>query len=444
MQILSSIRYSLKLLGAFLLRFKGLILISAVIGVVGFLFSSFILPKIVSSHTSRIGITGRFAPDGLPNEILEDVSDGLTKISPERVVEPSLASHWETPDKGKTWVFYLKPGIKWQDGTAIKSTDFNYQFSDVEIEKPNNDTIVFKLKDPFSPFPSVLSRPVFKSGFLGTGEWKVGNISLAGTYVQSISLAKKGEETRIYKFFPTEERTKLAFMLGQVDMISEIIEPSPLDKWDTVEVKKEVKMNQIVTLFYNNDQGPFSGTESKSLRQALDYAINKEAFGGARAISPINPSSWVYNPQVKPYNYDKDRAKELLGDRSKEPLQIKLVASPSLLSVAESIAKDWEAVGVKAIIQVSSVIPTDFEVYLAILDVPKDPDQYAIWHSTQKDSTNISKFTNHRIDKLLEDGRVELNQEERRNIYLDFQRFLVEEVPAAFLYHPVTYTIIRK
>ena len=80
---------------------------------------------------------------------------------------------------------------------------------------------------------------------------------------------------------------------------------------------------------------------------------------------------------------------------------------------------------------------------MATVDIPKDPDQYSLWHSTQT-STNVSRLANPRIDKLLEDGRIELDQETRKKIYLDFQRFLVEEVPAVFLYHPEYYTIKRK
>ena len=76
------------------------------------------------------------------------------------------------------------------------------------------------------------------------------------------------------------------------------------------------------------------------------------------------------------------------------------------------------------------------------IDIPKDPDQYVLWHSTQP--TNISKYKNPRIDKLLEDGRVELNQETRKKIYLDFQRFLVEDSPAIFLYHPSFFTVLKK
>mgnify|MGYP001586999956 FL=1 len=182
------------------------------------------------------------------------------------------------------------------------------------------------------------------------------------------------------------------------------------------------------------------------MRQALSYAVDKSKFNSEKALSSISPNSWSYNPQVKPYDYDPAKAKKLIEDlpkESKQDLKIKLVTSPVLLSVAESIAKDWEALGIKVIVQVYSGIPSEYQAFLAIYDIPGDPDQYSLWHSTQAD-TNISRYKNPRIDKLLEDGRVELDLEVRKKIYLDFQRFLVEDSPAIFLYHPITYRVLRK
>ena len=132
-----------------------------------------------------------------------------------------------------------------------------------------------------------------------------------------------------------------------------------------------------------------------------------------------------------------------MADELKENLTVNIITTPALLSVAESIARDWAEVGVKGNVQVSSGVPAEYQALLAIFDIPEDPDQYSIWHSTQT-STNITHYQSPRIDKLLEDGRVELNIEERKKIYLDFQRFLVEDSPAAFLYHPTTYTVKRK
>ena len=178
-------------------------------------------------------------------------------------------------------------------------------------------------------------------------------------------------------------------------------------------------------------------------RGRRSVAISTMSWRGG--VRPISPLSWAYNPQVKEYGYDPTRFKEImdaLPKESKEGINIKLTTSPSLLSYAEEIARNWNEVGVPTNVQVTPVIPSEFQVFLTILDIPKDPDQYSLWHTDIP--SNISKFSNVRIDKFLEDGRSELNFDARRKIYLDFQRYLLEDLPAAFLYHPVYYTIERK
>ena len=85
---------------------------------------------------------------------------------------------------------------------------------------------------------------------------------------------------------------------------------------------------------------------------------------------------------------------------------------------------------------------TDFDVLLAMQEIPRDPDQYALWHSTQ--AGNITDFKNARIDKLLEDGRKTLDQEKRKQIYFDFQRYLLEDLPVIFLHFPTYYEIIKE
>ena len=73
--------------------------------------------------------------------------------------------------------------------------------------------------------------------------------------------------------------------------------------------------------------------------------------------------------------------------------------------------------------------------------LPNDPDQYALWHEDQANS--ITLLSDKRIDKLLEDGRQTINQDDRKQIYDDFQKYLSDRVPAVFLYFPYEYTISR-
>lgn len=388
----------------------------------------------ITSTTEKVGIVGRFSPSTLPSEILESVSGGLTKVDETGTAIPNIAKSWETSDGGKTWVFTLNNNLVWQDGKKITSNDINYEFSDAKIEKPDDNTIKFILDSNFSAFPIIVSKPIFKKGFLGTGNWEVKKVSLTENFIQKITIIDGKRNKKIYKFYPTEERLRLAFKLGEIDIIRNLQDPKPFDTWKTVNITKDVAVNNFVGIFLNTENSKFS---EKTVRQALDYAIDKTNFDGIRAIGPISPDSWAYNPQIKQYLKDVEKTKEA------KDIQIKLSTLPNLLTTAEKIAKDWSEVGIQTEIQVVSNIPSDFEAFLATVDIPKDPDQYSLWHSTQT-STNISKYKNARNDKLLEDGRTELDQDTRRKIYLDFQKFLVEDVPAIFLYHPTFYTITRK
>ena len=438
-----TIRYFIRLLAAFIVRFRAIILLGAFLGGIAFLALRILGPSLLTRSTERVGMVGRYRTENLPGSVLNLIGNGLTKIKEDGTVAPDLASSWESPDGGQTWVFKLKDNIFWQDGKRVTSTSINYQFSDAQIERPDEKTLVFKLESAFAPFPYVVSKPTFSKGLLGTGEWRVTKATVSAGFIQRLVLVDKDGNRKIIKFYPTEERAKLGFKLGEIDILESIFNPEPFNEWGVVEVEKEVGNSRYVAVFFNT-QDKLLG--EKSFRQALAYAIKKDGFDGPRAVSPISPNSWAFNPQVKPYHYDSARAKELiddLADELKENLTVSIVTTPALLSVAEAIAKDWAEVGVTGNVQVSSGVPTEYQTLLAIFDVGEDPDQYSIWHSTQT-STNISRYQTPRIDKLLEDGRVELNIEERKKIYLDFQRFLVEDSPAAFLYHPTNYTIKRK
>jgi len=439
-----SLRYSLKLIQAFISRFKALILIGILLGFCFFLALKFVLlPFFTAKENQRIGLVGKYRLDSLPGEVLSLISFGLTKVGPDGSFEPMLAKSWETPDKGKTWIFHIDDNFTWQDGSKIKSSDISYNFSDVEIEKPDEKTIIFKLKNPFSPFPGVVSKPIFKKGLLGLGDWKVKKVSLSGNYVEEIVLVNKNKNQKTYKFYPTEDRLKLAFKLGQVDILENIFDPSPFDKWGFLNIEKKVNTREIVTIFFNTTDKYLS---EKTIRQALYYAIDRNKLSLNKAISPIYPESWAYNPLVKPYDYDPEKAKNLiksLPEQSKEGMEIKLTTTPAMLAVAEEIVKMWQEMGIKAQVQALPIIPDDYQALLVIFESPVDPDQYSIWHATQT-AINYSKYKNPRIDALLEEGRSKLDLEERRKIYLDFQRFLLEDAPAAFLYHPDIYTISRK
>lgn len=428
-----SLRYIIRLIQAFLKRFKVIIFISIFVGILCFLVLNFLLPNF-SSENRKIGVVGRYTTDNIPDEITSKLSRGLTKVDISGNVNPAIAKSWESSDDGKTWTFYIDENAKWQDGKKIISNDINYEFSDARIERIDDTTIKFILDSNFAAFPIIVSKPLFKKGLIGTNEWKIKNISMVGGYLQKLTITNNKNDKITYKFFPSEERLRLAFKLGEIDIIEKIQDPSPFETWKVVNIEKEVGYNNFVAIFFNTEDEKLS---DKSVRQNLAYLIDKSSFIDERALGPISPNSWSYNPQVKQYSKDLEKAKDI------KDTKIILSTLPNLLKTAERVKKDWEEAGVICEVQIVTNVPENYQAFLATVDIPKDPDQYSLWHSTQT-ATNISRLKNPRIDKLLEDGRRELDKEIRKKIYLDFQRFLVEEVPAVFLYHPTFYTISRK
>ena len=79
-------------------------------------------------------------------------------------------------------------------------------------------------------------------------------------------------------------------------------------------------------------------------------------------------------------------------------------------------------------------------------EVGRDPDRYVLWHSTQKDppGLNISGFDQIRADRALEEGRNESDSDKRVVHYSEFQKTVVGQTPAIFLYHPFVHYYVSK
>lgn len=392
----------------------------------------------------KLAVIGSFSPQNLPVNIQKYLSLGLTSLDEKGHIMPSLADKWEIRDNGKTYLFYLKKNVFWHDKTPFTAKDVNYNLKDVKIEALGNDVLKISLKEPFSPLLSLLSRPLFKKGLVGLGPYKLKKLTLKqGTlesvFLDGVSQVDGQNLTPLeFKFFASENLALTAFKLGEVNILEKINEIAGFKSSKNIKINSFVYPNFNIMLFYNN-RLPFLGERTN--RQALTYAI--PTVSENQSFGPINPNSWAYYAKVKDYSFNFELAKELFIKNNSATSSPNLTIStfPSFLNLAQEIASSWGKLGLKVGIKVENALPAEFEVLIASQEIPSDPDQYHLWHSTQ--TTNITGLTNPRIDKLLEDGRKTLNQDERIKIYQDFQRYLLEEAPAAFLYHPKLYTVER-
>jgi len=392
--------------------------------------------------TTRLGRVGKYTIETFPVDIQLKISSGLVGVEGSGTILPKLAKSWEVQDAGKTYVFTLDNTLSWHDGSRLTPDDITYNFKDVEIGRGDN-TITYRLKEPFSPFFSAVARPILKKNKLGTGEFRMVKSVISSGVLQSLTLESETKRL-VYKFYPTETSSLTAYKLGEVDQLEGLSFISDSLSQDTTNILTESNnsTNQQSVLFFNNNDAVLT---SKSARQALSYAIQDKTFGKERSISPIDKSSWAYNSLVKTYDYDPEKAKSLFAQDIQDPASqtLELKTMLQYLDIAESIATSWrETLGVKVDVKVVSSITSDYQILLTDFTSPIDPDQYTIWHSTQ--ATNFTHFSNLKIDKLLEDGRRTSDQKLRKEIYRDFQRFLLEDCPAVFLFKSSTYSLSRK
>jgi peptide/nickel transport system substrate-binding protein len=409
-----------------------------------------VIALIPMKKTTYIGRVGSMTLTQLPLDIQELISKGITKLEPDGQVSLDIALNMEVSDDGREYYFTLPQDLYWSNGDPFTTQDIDLTLKDVEIIKADTYQLTFKLKEPFAPLPAVVSQPLLKkvttgrmikrSHIIGLNSFAITDIVLHKQFINSLTLDSP-QEKRIYQFYPTEDEALTAFKLGKVDAL-EMISNRLLDNWPHVKVQEVAHSNRYLGLFFNTTN---QFLQDKSIRQLLAYATPKDTLH-QRVISPISATSWVYNPQVKPYDYNPDTVTSSL-QKLKETnpnlaLDFTITTTPAYQKTAAYIATAWNSLGIQTNVKIVAFPDTnDYDILLIGQQIPPDPDQYALWHSTQ--STNITKYKNPLLDKKLEDGRKERDPQKRKLVYQDFQRFLVEDCPAVFLEQLVSYNISR-
>ncbi len=432
------------------------ILLSSLATLVGVIilvtFSPYIL-KIATTKTQTIGLYGEYSANNLPDEILEKISNGLLHIDDKGEILTVLAQSYEISNNGQEFRFKLKKDLTWSSGKPFTSRDINYIFKDVKIETPDNESIVFSLKRPLSIFPHFLTRPIVNKGLEGVaGMYTIDRTKYSQGKLTSLILSpnRSGFPILIYKFYDTESKLVEAYKLAEIDefVTSNQAIADEFVKWKNSIVEKSVDYERIMALFYNFNFQLLR--EEKDLRHAIAESVDKSAFDklGEIALGPIPPINWAYDSTVmKAYPFNPNVSSKIISKYQEEAsisAQIKLSTFYENLEVAESIKKSLASAGLPINIEVvSGDVKKDFQLFLAPMNIGRDPDQYFFWHSTQINS-NLTAYKNFRIDKLLEDGRTTFGISKRTAIYSDFQRILVEDMPAHFLYYPYLYTVKRR
>ena len=213
------------------------------------------------------------------------------------------------------------------------------------------------------------------------------------------------------------------------------------------------------------------------VRQALSMAVDKKKIikavllgEGLESTGPFTPTQWAYNPEVKPFLYSPQRAREILhecgwedkdGDgileKDGRKFEFTVITNQGNLErqrVLELIQEDLNKVGVRVKIKVVEwstfinefINKRSFEAVLLGWSLGPEPDIFDIFHSSRQreGQFNFVGYSNREVDRLIEEARGTLDRERRRSIYHRLQEIIYQEQPYMFLYVPFDFFALHK
>ena len=230
--------------------------------------------------------------------------------------------------------------------------------------------------------------------------------------------------------------------------------------------------NGYTYLGFNLKRAPFNDIR---VRQAINYAIDKNEIIkgvllglGEPISSPYKPGTRWNNPDISPYPFSTQKALKLLkkagyllnkqGQLAKDGkiLKFEIVTNQNKQRemTAVLIQRRLKEIGIDVKIRViewasfvNRFIKTgDFDAVVLGWSLSLDPDQFNIWHSSQQKpgQFNFLGYENKQVDRLLEQGRRELNFNKREKIYHNFSKLLLEDSPIVYLFAGYGLTAVNK
>ena len=424
--------------------------------------------------------------DTVSNKVMQMMFDTLTSMDENLNIEPGLAEKWERVDD-YSMIFHLRKGVKFHNGDtmtaedvkysldrAIASPQASYLFNPIkEVAIIDENTVKVTTKEPFGPLLKHLSTTngsiinkraaveagddVFKNP-VGTGqykfkEWLPGNKIVFEAFNDSYHGAPKIKEIT-FKTVPEVSNRMIYLETGEADISFDI---GLMDK-EAVKNHKNLELLEVESpsiLYIGFDQS-VPKFQNKKLRQAIAYAIDNNVFVDAifrgsavAADSVMAKASPAYNPNVKKYDQNIEKAKELLkeaGYPNGLDLQLWVMDDGPRVDMCVIIQDQLKAIGINIEIKVfefgayvSKTALPDKELYFLSWNSSGDGDAslYPLFHSSQHGASgNRSFYSNKEIDELLDKARTSVDQDERTEIYKKVQDILQEELPHYTLVYP--------
>ncbi|MDD5263993.1 MAG: ABC transporter substrate-binding protein [Candidatus Bipolaricaulis sp.] len=422
--------------------------------------------------------------------VLQSIYDGLTRLDAEGNLLPGLAESWEQLTPG-TMRFHLRQGVTFHNGDELTAEvvklnvdrmmspseprqAYSFKFTGCTVVDKYTVDITASPADPL--FANKISymgiaaatlcgypkSDQFAKTPIGTGPFKfvewVADQRIV--LVANDAYWRGAPEVRkiTYRVIPELSTQISELATGGVDIVMGI--PSEfVPQVQASGIVRVVPMMSTVNrvVVFRCDQ-PDSPLAKREVRQAINHAVNvdliiEQILGGYahREATVCHPTDFGFNPNVAPYSYDPNKAKELLAaagypngftvDFDYNPTSG--TSGPKLTDVAQTIVADLAQVGIKANLVAYDQAAMSSRVYKARNVSPVFDFGWKTWYNDPGDtfyglfhSQSIYAYTNNaEIDSLIIAGRAEMDRDKAREIYGKIQELLFVEAPALFLWY---------
>ncbi|HEX9205229.1 MAG TPA: ABC transporter substrate-binding protein [Candidatus Deferrimicrobiaceae bacterium] len=439
---------------------------------------------VIALPGTPVSLDPRVATDAYGEQILQMTHASLVRRDAAGNPVPDLAERWETPDP-RTYVFRLRPGLRFHDGRPLTSADVRYTFEWIldpsnrsphralyrhvtSVGTPDDRTVFFRLAEPFAPFLSTAVRGIVPAGSRsaayapppGAGPYRVDGVSPDGEAVLSAFDGYHGGIPAIrsvtVKFLPDSNVRFLELSAGSVNFALNGIDPDLLpaaEKTGRLAVEEGAGGNVTYLGFNLRDRA----LSDPRVRRAVAAAIDRQAI--VRAIwkgradlaeSILPPGSWAADPGIPPFRFDPALARRLLdesgypdpdGDGPLPRLRLTYKTSQNELRrrVAAAIQEQLRQVGIAVEVQslewgtfFSDVRKGNFQLYSLTWVGISDPDIFHhAFHSASvpPDGANRGGYSDPEVDRMTTAARREPSPSLRREMYRRVQGILARDLP---------------
>lgn len=424
-----------------------------------------------------------------------NIYEGLTGVDKNLAVVPLLAESWTVSDDGKTYTFKLEDGVTFHDGSTFDAEDVaasirRVQSADIasplasrvspitKINVVDPLTIELGLDAPFAPILSSLSgiaivpaeletnKEALQQTPVGTGPFKFAEWQPNGfiSLVKDEAYWEEGVpqiDGVKFNFVPEAATRQVGITSGQYHLLPGIDPATALQLQGQPDVTVQETRDIAYTLVgMNTSRPPFDKPE---VREAINTLINRQEiiegalFGAGVPAGPLSPAlvSWALDPaEFACYAPDAAKARSALEAAGVTlPLKVTMNVLPrqDTRDIAQVVQQQAAAAGIEIelISQeigdfVQSWKNSDFDLFVSVNGGSPDPDEYFYRTFRSGGSTNVFKYTDPKVDELLDAGRTETDPAKRKAAYDEAQRILACTGPIAHLAYGTLFTAVNK